>query len=58
METVMPDCYKCIHKIEFGADCKAFPSGIPSDIFTNKVKHTKPYKGDNGIMFEPKKADK
>jgi len=33
--------------------CKAFPKEIPEEIWTGEVKHTKPYKGDNGIQFEP-----
>jgi len=32
--------------------CAAFLSGIPSEIWTGKNNHTKPYKGDRGIRFE------
>lgn len=32
--------------------CKAFPDGIPSEIKFGRVKHTKPYDGDSGIVFE------
>ena len=33
--------------------CKAFPNGIPSEIAFEHNKHTKPFKGDHGIRFEP-----
>ena len=32
--------------------CKAFPNGIPSEIYNDKIKHNKPIKGDNGILYE------
>ena len=46
-----PQCehYKSILK------CRAFPKGIPEHIATGKHDHRKPYKGDNGIRFEPRK---
>lgn len=33
--------------------CDAFPNGIPQEIYSDKIKHTKPYPGDNGIQYEP-----
>lgn len=33
--------------------CSAYPDGIPNEIFTGLHDHAKPYKGDNGIQFEP-----
>ena len=33
--------------------CKAFPEGIPMQIFENIFDHTNPYPGDNGIRFTP-----
>jgi len=35
--------------------CKAYPKkeGIPMIIWGGKNNHKKPYKGDNGIQFEP-----
>ena len=39
--------------------CLAFPKGIPAEIFTGKNNHSKPLpKQDNGIVFEPIKAEK
>jgi len=35
-----------------GLSCDAFLL-IPSEIYDNKHDHTKPFKGDNGIRFEP-----
>lgn len=32
--------------------CKAFPKGIPDEIIENHFQHTKPYPGDNNILFE------
>jgi len=47
-------CDKCKNFIRDNF-CKAFPnrSGIPVEIRYGEVSHTKPYKGDNGIQFEP-----
>lgn len=39
---------------EFIPTCKAFPKGIPDEIFFEKIMHDKPYAGDNGIRFENK----
>lgn len=47
-------CSVCKHfniKTE-GNTCKAFPDGIPDEIWTGENDHTKPYKGDHGIQFE------
>lgn len=33
--------------------CIAFPNGIPKQIQELKVIHTTPFKGDNGIVYEP-----
>lgn len=32
--------------------CKAYPKGIPLEIFREEVDHTKEYKGDKGITYE------
>lgn len=38
---------------DFVPTCKAFPDGIPDDIFWEKVLHDKPYPNDNGFRYEP-----
>lgn len=51
-------CLECKHigrtTDDFVPTCKAFPEGIPDEIFFEKVTHDKPYHGDNGIQFERK----
>lgn len=52
-EIEFSQCIFCKHWLfKPGPYCKAFPDGIPDEILDNKVAHTKPYKGDNGIQFE------
>ena len=48
-------CIGCKHYIgtPYAPTCKAFPKGIPEQIATGENDHTKPFKGDNGIQFEP-----
>ena len=50
-------CLECKHFINNTLSCKAFPLNIPEDIITGIKGHTKPYKGDNGIQFEPIKEE-
>lgn len=50
-----PMCLDCKHfheEEETIFACAAFPKGIPLPIAHNRVKHTEPYPGDNGIQFE------
>lgn len=44
-------CISCAN-YDGACQCKAFPDGIPDDIVEGAFKHTKPYKGDNGIQYE------
>ena len=44
-------CLRCQHHT-LGAFCAAFPEGIPKEIWAG-LDHTKPFKGDHGIRFEP-----
>jgi len=47
-----PICFTCKYLLQ-DMKCKAFPKGIPEKILTGEHDHTKPFKGDNGIRFEP-----
>ena len=53
----LPQCNMCKHKHPYydgksKLTCVAFPDGVPDEIGLNRVKHTEPYPGDNGIVFE------
>ena len=48
-------CRKCKHLNKDNVSCAAFPDVIPQDILAAVFDHRKPFPGDNGIMFEPKK---
>jgi hypothetical protein len=49
-------CPTCLHFIGYDDNniprCHAFPQGIPGEIMTGYVDHTKPVEGDNGIRYE------
>lgn len=57
-----PECSKRDCKHFLGADgyeeedqvliCEAFPGGIPHEIAFGGNKHTEPYEGDHGVMYE------
>ena len=48
-------CRKCKHLNKDNISCDAFPDVIPQDIIEGVFDHRKPFPGDNGILFEPKK---
>lgn len=50
-----PMCLYCKHLIEplEGRDvCRAFPEGIPDEIYLEHYDHRKAFPGDKGIRFE------
>ena len=54
----MIKCLECKHFFEdkknLSTKCRAFPEGIPPEIFREEFDHTKPYVGDSGIQYEKK----
>lgn len=53
--TIAPQCMYCKHYRRDATKlvCDAYPDGIPDAILYWKVDHRAPYRGDNGIRFEP-----
>jgi len=45
-------CAMCRH-YEKDMKCRAFPDGMPGELFSGETFHDKPFKGDDGIQFEP-----
>ena len=49
-----PICIDCKNYNLDKGNCKAFPKGIPDEIYLGDNKHTKPLKEQmNDIVFEP-----
>ncbi len=44
-------CSSCVH-YKGGLNCKAFPEGIPEEIYLLPYGHREPYPGDHGVLFE------
>lgn len=53
--TLVTQCDRCIFRLEGKPACVAFPSGIPADILEGRFDHTKPYAGDGGFRFVPRR---
>lgn len=54
-----PVCALCKHfhpesriADDYTPRCDAFPDGLPMPIWNGENKHTKPYPGDGGILFD------
>lgn len=47
-------CYNCFYynNTQMSHICKAYPQGIPPEIWTGKVIHNNPYKQDNDIVYK------
>mgnify|MGYP003598345641 CR=1 FL=1 len=52
MKTLLCKNCKNLTTLTNNLSCKAYPNGIPEEILTGNVDHTKKYKGDNNIQFE------
>jgi len=47
-------CIYCKNLVSMtDGECKGFTTFIPDDIWKGNNDHTQPYRGDNGIMYEP-----
>ena len=53
----LPRCFECkyFRPAKHGV-CDAFPDRIPSEIWSGKVQHNKPFPGDRGIWFQPNES--
>lgn len=51
ISVVSPVCSLCAN-FQGQRKCRAFPEGIPLEIWTGENDHTKAIDGDNGILFE------
>lgn len=50
-------CSRCAHfndasVFDVNKSCKAFPKGIPLEIWNGRNPHLQPVEGDNGIQFK------
>ncbi len=50
--TSHPQCLSCRNYLSDWT-CAAFPEGIPGQIREGAFIHTKPYPGDDGLMYQP-----
>ena len=48
-------CSNCLHTERNSEGCKAFPKGIPAEVFENEISHFHPIDGDNGFTWKATK---
>lgn len=53
LPAISPMCVDCILLYNHGIErmCKAFPNGIPDEIWIGTISHRRPYSGDGGITY-------
>jgi hypothetical protein len=51
------NCLRCKHLNDDGLSCAAFPMKIPHEYASGFLRHNRPHKDDNGIMFEAKNPE-
>lgn len=55
---IISQCDLCANLLNWAnSTCRAYPAGIPNDIYFNFVSHQDPYEGDNNIRFSPRDKD-
>lgn len=53
MTSIVPSqCPACRHLRPSGAQCDAFPAGIPAEMLTQGGDHRQALAGDRGVRFE------
>lgn len=50
--TISEQCATC-KNWTIALSCRAFPDGIPDEILSGEVDHSKSYPGDSGILYDP-----
>lgn len=55
---ISPMCVDCVHVYNYGIEqmCKAFPTGIPDEIWSGMISHRRAYQGDGGIQYSRKET--
>ena len=60
MKKFMPieQCARCVHNLSdtVSIRCRAFPLGIPVEIYAGAFDHSFPYRGDRGIRYQERKG--
>ena len=53
---ISPMCVDCVWLYNYGIEwmCKAFPTGIPDEIWSGIISHRRPYHGDGDVQYSRK----